>query len=111
MTKPEKKALIHPIIRDCETIMATLPFIIPIIPSIIAGSDIGLGGGLPRFSGSARKAPFSASAAKRSFLTRNAVGDIADAFPLRLAPRINDLCSRILGIVCFLGADCKRTVA
>lgn len=57
MTNPEKKALIQPMIKVCGTIIATLPFIMPIMPSIIAGSVIGLGRGFPLLSGSARKAP------------------------------------------------------
>src|ERR1700753_3997081 len=101
ITNPEKNALIHPIMRVCETIIATLPFIIPIMPSIMAGSVIGLGGGWPRFSGSARNAPFSASAANFSFRARNAVGDMACAFARKLAPRISDRCSRIFGDGCF----------
>src|ERR1700709_635104 len=50
ITKPEKNALIQPIMSVCGTIMAMLPFIMPIIPSIAAGSDIGLGGAWPFFS-------------------------------------------------------------
>jgi hypothetical protein len=57
MTNPEKKALIHPIIKLCGIIIAIFPFIIPIIPSIAAGSLIGFGLGLPRDSGSARNFP------------------------------------------------------
>lgn len=57
MTNPEKKAFIHPIINVCGTIMATFPFIMPIMPSIMAGSDIGFGLGLPLASGSARNFP------------------------------------------------------
>jgi len=43
MTKPLKNALIHPIINVCGIIIAMFPFIIPIIPSIAAGSVIGFG--------------------------------------------------------------------
>lgn len=43
MTKPAKKALIQDMISVCGIIMAMFPFIIPIMPSMAAGSDIGLG--------------------------------------------------------------------
>ena len=57
ITNPEKKALIHDIIRVCGIIIAIFPFIIPIIASIPAGSVIGFGAPTPRFSGSFKKAP------------------------------------------------------
>jgi hypothetical protein len=44
-------------IRLCGTIIATFPFIMPIMPSIIAGSLMGLGLGLFFASGSARNLP------------------------------------------------------
>jgi len=56
-TNPAKNALIHPIISVCGTIIATLPFIAPIMPSIIAGSPIGFALGFPLASGSARNLP------------------------------------------------------
>ena len=56
-TNPEKNALIHPIIKVCGTIIAIFPFIIPIMPSIAAGSVMGFAAGLPLLSGSVRKAP------------------------------------------------------
>lgn len=57
MTNPAKKALIQLMINVCGTIIAMFPFIIPIIPSIAAGSVIGFGAAFPRFPGSLRKAP------------------------------------------------------
>jgi hypothetical protein len=57
ITKPEKKALIHPIIKLCGIIIAMFPFIMPIMPSMAAGSLIGFGLGLPLDSGSARNFP------------------------------------------------------
>ena len=57
ITNPAKKALIHPIIKVCGTIIAIFPFIIPIMPSIAAGSVIGFAAGLPLFSGSLRNVP------------------------------------------------------
>jgi len=56
-TKPAKNALIHPIISVCGIIIAMFPFIIPIIPSIAAGSVIGFACALPLFSGSFRNFP------------------------------------------------------
>lgn len=41
-TNPLKNALTHPIINVCGIIIAIFPFIIPIMPSIAAGSVIGL---------------------------------------------------------------------
>lgn len=57
ITKPAKKALIQLIINVCGIIMAIFPFIIPIIPSMAAGSVIGFPAGLPLLSGSFRNAP------------------------------------------------------
>lgn len=57
MTNPAKKALIQLMISVCGIIIAMFPFIIPIIPSIAAGSVIGFGAAFPLFSGSFRKAP------------------------------------------------------
>ena len=57
ITNPAKKALIQLMISVCGIIIAMFPFIIPIIPSIAAGSVIGFGAALPLFSGSLRKAP------------------------------------------------------
>src|SRR5947209_2424941 len=56
-TKPLKNALIHPMIKVCGTIIAIFPFIMFIIPSIAAGSDIGLGGASSLFFGAFRNAP------------------------------------------------------
>ena len=50
-TKPLKNALIQPIIIVCGTIIVMFPFIIPIIPSMAAGSVIGFAGGCPLPSG------------------------------------------------------------
>lgn len=44
-------------IKVCGIIIAMLPFIIPIMPSIAAGSVIGFAAGLPLASGSLRKVP------------------------------------------------------
>lgn len=57
ITKPAKKALIQLMINVCGIIMAMFPFIIPIIPSMAAGSVIGFPAGLPLLSGSFRNAP------------------------------------------------------
>lgn len=59
ITNPEKNALIQPMISVCGTIIAMFPFIIPIIPSIAAGSVIGFGAACPFLSGSLRKVPDS----------------------------------------------------
>lgn len=57
MTNPAKNALIQLMINVCGIIIAIFPFIIPIIPSIAAGSVIGFAAGLPLLSGSLRNAP------------------------------------------------------
>lgn len=57
ITNPAKNALIHPIIKVCGIIIAMFPFIMPIIPSIAAGSVIGFAAGLPLASGSFRNVP------------------------------------------------------
>lgn len=59
MTKPLKKALIQLMIKVCGIIIVILPFIMPIIPSIAAGSVIGFAGAPFFLSGSFRYAPFS----------------------------------------------------
>lgn len=50
-TNPLKKALIHPMMSVCGTIMVMFPFIIPIMPSMAAGSVMGFAGGWPLLSG------------------------------------------------------------
>lgn len=57
ITNPAKNAFIQLIINVCGTIIAIFPFIIPIIPSIAAGSVIGFGAAFPLFPGSLRKVP------------------------------------------------------
>ena len=57
ITKPAKNAFIQPIMTVCGIIIIIFPFIIPIMPSIAAGSVIGFAGALPLFSGSLRKMP------------------------------------------------------
>ena len=57
ITKPAKNALIHPMMTVCGTIIIMFPFIMPIIPSMAAGSVIGFAAALPLFSGSFRKSP------------------------------------------------------
>lgn len=57
ITKPAKNALIQPIITVCGTIIIIFPFIMPIMPSMAAGSVIGFAAGFPLFSGSLRKVP------------------------------------------------------
>ncbi len=56
-TYPAKKALIQLMINVCGMSMAMLPFIMPIMASMPAGSVIGLPAGLPLLSGSFRNAP------------------------------------------------------
>lgn len=111
ITKPEKKALIQPMINVCGTIIATLPFIIPIMPSIIAGSDMGLGGGFPRPSRSARNEPSLNPDTRYALRVSNAEGDITFAFDRSMTPRNRERCSRIFPRGCFLGAVWSRTVA
>ena len=59
ITNPLKNALIQPIIKVCGMIIVIFPFIIPIMPSIAAGSDIGLGAACPFLSGSFKYVPAS----------------------------------------------------
>ncbi len=105
ITKPEKNALIHPMINVCGIIIAMLPFIMPIIPSIAAGSLIGFGLGLPLMSGSAKNLPSWYACTIYAFLAEKTAGDKTLAFWRRLRPRANDRCCRILGRSCFLGVD------
>ena len=58
-------------IKLCGTIIATWPFIIPIMPSIIAGSLMGFARGFPLASGSARNFPSFTPSAKASFRRSN----------------------------------------
>jgi hypothetical protein len=76
-------------INVCDTIIATLPFIIPIMPSIAAGSVIGFGGGLPRFSGSPRKLPSFAADEKCALRDSKDAEEMEWLFVRRLAPRMS----------------------
>lgn len=111
ITKPAKKALIQPIISVCGIIIAILPFIMPIIPSMAAGSVIGLPAGLPRLSGSLRNVPSLYADTRYCFREAKAVEDTAEEFERRLIPRRRDRCSRRAGSACFFGVVCSRTVA
>lgn len=83
--------------------MATLLFIIPIMPSIAAGSVIGFGRALPLASGLARKDPSLYAWTRYALRAWKDVGDMAFAFVRRLTPRRRLRCSRILPSGCFLG--------
>ena len=92
MTKPAKKALIQLMINVCGIIIAMLPFIMPIMPSIAAGSVMGLGAACPRPSGPLfRKAPFLYALTSWVFLVSKTDEDkTAEALFRRLIPRISD---------------------
>lgn len=95
ITYPEKKALIHPIIRVCGIIIAIFPFIIPIMASIPAGSVIGFAGGWPLLSGSFRNVPFLYAETRYAFRDAKEEGvNTAEALLRRLAPRTRDRRSR-----------------
>lgn len=111
MTKPEKNALIHPMIRVCGIIMAMLPFIMPIIPSIAAGSLMGFGLGLPLSSGSAKNLPSWYACTMYAFLAEKAAGESTLAFWRSVRPRASERFCRILGRSCFLGVDCRSVMA
>jgi hypothetical protein len=97
-------------ISVCGTIMATLPFIAPIIPSIIAGSPIGLALGLPLPSGSARNLPSLKAATKYCFRARKEDLGRTEELVRRLMPRRRERVSRSLGRGRGLGADWRRMV-
>ena len=111
ITKPAKKALIQLMISVWGIIIAIFPFIMPIIPSMAAGSVIGLPAGLPRFSGSFRNIPSLYADTRYCLREAKAVAEIAEEFERRLIPRRRDRCSRIVGSSCFLGVVCSSTVA
>lgn len=111
MTKPAKKALIQPMISVWGIIIAIFPFIIPIIPSMAAGSVIGLPAGLPRFSGSFRNIPSLYADTRYCLREANAAAETATQFVRRLIPRSRDLCSRMVRSSCFFGVVCSSTVA
>lgn len=111
MTKPEKNALIQPMIKVCETIIATFPFIAPIMPSMAFGSVNGFGGGFPLLSGSARNLPSFTASAKAAFLSLKCEADKTDWLFRRLIARISCRCSRTFAGDCFFGALVRRTVA
>jgi len=94
MTNPEKNALIHPMIKVCGTIIAKFPFIMPIIPSIAAGSDMGFGLGLPLASGSAKNFPSWYADTMYAFLAWKEEGDNTFAFVRRVIPRTSARCCR-----------------
>ena len=94
MTNPAKKALIQPMISVWGIIIAIFPFIMPIIPSMAAGSVIGLPAGLPRFSGSLRNVPSLYAVTRYCLREAKAVGEIAEELERRLIPRRRDRCSR-----------------
>ena len=111
ITKPAKKALIQPMISVCGIIIAIFPFIMPIIPSMAAGSVIGLPAGLPRFSGSLRNVPSLYADTRYCFREAKAVEEMTEQLERRLIPRRRDRCSRKAGSSCFFGVVCSRTVA
>ena len=111
ITKPAKKALIQPMISVCGIIIAMFPFIMPIMPSMAAGSVIGLPAGLPRFSGSLRNVPSLYADTRYCFREAKAAEEMAEEFDRRLIPRRRDRCSRRAGSACFFGVVCSRTVA
>ena len=111
MTKPAKKALIQPMISVWGIIIAIFPFIMPIIPSMAAGSVIGLPAGLPRFSGSLRNVPSLYAVTRYCLREAKAVEEIAEELERRLIPRRRDRCSRCTCSSCFFGVVCSRTVA
>lgn len=111
ITKPAKNALIQLMINVWGIIIAILPFIMPIIPSIAAGSVIGFPAGLPRFSGSLRKTPSLYAEIRYALREANEEGDMALAFVRRLMPRSRERCSLRAGSVCFFGVVASRIVA
>ena len=111
ITKPAKKALIQPMISVWGIIMAMLPFIMPIIPSMAAGSVIGLPAGLPRFSGSFRNVPSLYADTRYCFREAKATGEMVEELQRRLIPRRSDRCSLRAGSSCFFGVACNKTVA
>lgn len=111
ITNPAKKALIQLMIRVCGIIIAMLPFIIPIIPSMAAGSVIGFPAGLPRFSGSLRKTPSLYAETRYALREANEEGDMALALVRRLMPRRRARCSLWAASDCFFGVVASRTVA
>lgn len=109
-TNPLKKALIQPIISVCGTIIVIFPFIIPIIPSIAAGSVIGFAGGCPLLSGFLRYAP-DWNAETRVFLRASkAASEITFAFWRKVMPRWSERCSRRESTSSFFGVEEMRTV-
>lgn len=111
MTNPAKNALIQLIINVCGIIIAIFPFIMPIIPSIAAGSVIGFPAGLPLFSGSLRKTPSLYAETRYALREANDEGEMALALLRRLTPRRRARCSRRAGKVCFFGVVARRIVA
>jgi len=95
----------------CGIIMVICPFIIPIMPSMAAGSDMGLGLGLPLASGSAKNFPSWYADTMNAFLAWNEVGDRTFALVRRLMPRTRARFCRICGSVCFFGAVWRRIMA
>lgn len=97
-------------ISVCGTIIATLPFIMPIIPSIAAGSDIGFARGAPLFSGSARNNPVLKAPTRYSLRVRKDERGRLEAFVRRLMPRRRERCSRSLGARSGFGGVWRRRV-
>lgn len=91
--------------------MAMFPFIMPIMPSIAAGSVIGFGAAFPLLSGSLRKAPSLNAETMYSLRDSKAEREMADELVRRLTPRRRERCSRRAASSCFLGVVAKRTVA
>ena len=111
MTNPEKKALIQLMMSVCGIIMAMFPFIMPIIPSIAAGSVIGFGAAFPLFSGSLRKAPSLYADTRYSLRDSKAEREMAEELVRRLMPRSSERCSRRAASSCFWGLVARRMVA
>jgi len=96
MTYPEKNALIQPMIKLCGTIIATLPFIIPIMPSIIAGSLSGFGLPCPLAPKSAKNLPSLIPSMYASFRRSKLALEICWWLLRRFWARMRDRCSRSL---------------
>lgn len=111
ITKPAKKALIQPMISVWGIIIAMFPFIMPIIPSMAAGSVIGLPAGLPRFSVSFRNVPSLYADTRYCLREAKATEETAEELERRLIPRRRDRCSRRAGSPCCFGVVCNKTVA
>jgi len=111
ITNPAKNAFIQLMIKVCGIIIIMFPFIIPIIPSIAAGSVIGFPAGLPWLSTSLRKTP---PLKLWTIYSRRGINALCSSWAKlvrRLTPRRSDRCSRSAGAARGLGVVANRVVA